>query len=73
MFLIPTVFMLAATINQLIRTVKAKIHNFTGAAKGAGPMWGHWFQFIFAASMAVLAIVLVVEGVKTFSRQTKKN
>ena len=73
MFLIPTVFMLAATLTQLIRTVIAKIHIFTGAAKGAGPMWGHWFQFIFAASMAALAIVLVVEGVKTFSRQTKKN
>ena len=33
--------------------------------------WGNWFQLIFAFAMAVLAIVLVVEGVKTFVAQLK--
>ena len=69
MFFIPTIFMLAATLTQLIRTVIAKINIFTGAAKAAGPMWGHWFQFFFAAAMTVLAIILVIEGIKTFKKQ----
>ena len=72
MFYIPMVFMLAATLTQLIRTVIAKIQIFAGTAKAAGPMWGHWFQFVFAAAMAILAVILVVEGIKTFSKQCKK-
>ncbi|MBR3671599.1 MAG: carbon starvation protein A, partial [Spirochaetia bacterium] len=69
MFFIPTIFMLAATLTQLIRTVIAKINIFTGATKAAGPMWGHWFQFFFAAAMTILAIILVIEGIKTFKKQ----
>ena len=69
MFFIPTIFMLAATLTQLVRTVIAKIKIFTGAAKAAGPMWGHWFQFFFAAAMAILAVILVIEGIKTFKKQ----
>ena len=72
MFIIPTVFMLAATITQLIRTVIAKINIFKGTSKAAGPMWGHWFQFIFAGAMAILAIILIIEGIKTFARHAKK-
>ena len=71
MFLIPTVFMLAATLTQLVLTVIAKVKIFAGITEAKGPMWGHWFQFIFAAAMAVLAVVLVVEGIKTFSKQGK--
>jgi carbon starvation protein len=69
MFFIPTIFMLAATLTQLVRTVIAKIKIFTGAAKAVGPMWGHWFQFFFAAAMAILAVILVIEGIKTFKKQ----
>ncbi len=68
MFYIPMVFMLAATLTSLILTVKAKI-----AMIGAGQaLWGDWFQLVFAAAMAVLAIILVIEGIQTFSRQAKK-
>ena len=70
MFYIPTVFMLAATLTQLIRTVIAKITAMAGGAAGAFH-WGNWFQLIFAAAMAVLAVVLVIEGIKTFSKQLK--
>ena len=35
-------------------------------------MWGHWFQLIFAVAMVVMAITLVIEGVKKY-RQLKKN
>jgi|GEM_PF-4839019 len=34
--------------------------------------WGNWVQLLFATAMAVLAIVLVVEGVKTFILQHKE-
>lgn len=72
MFFIPTVFMLAATLAQLVRTIIVKIKIFTGAAEGQGPMWGHWFQFVFAAAMAGLAIVLVIEGIRTFAKHSAK-
>lgn len=72
MFYIPMAFMLIATLTQLILTV---IKQFGLIAKGsfsaADPAWGHWFQMIFAASMAVLAIILVIEGIKTFAKQAK--
>ena len=76
MFFIPTIFMLAATLTQLVRTVIAKIAAMVGAntpelAQKAFH-WGNWFQLFFAAAMAILAVVLVIEGAKTFSRQCKK-
>ena len=70
MFLIPTVFMLAATLTQLIRTVIAKISAMAAGAKNAFH-WGNWFQLVFASAMAVLAIVLVIQGIKTFSKKQK--
>jgi carbon starvation protein len=67
MFFIPMAFMLSATLTSLVLTVIAKI-NMIGAGKA---MWGDYFQLFFASSMAVLAIILVIEGIKTFSKQTK--
>lgn len=65
MFYIPMVFMLAATLTSLIITVKNKILMI-----GAGQaLWGDWFQLFFAAAMAILAIVLVIEGIQTFRKQ----
>lgn len=65
MFYFPMVFMLAATLCSLVLTVKAKIVMI-----GAGQaLWGDWFQLIFAAAMAILAIILVVEGIQTFKKQ----
>ena len=71
MFIIPMVFMLAATLSQLVLTVFKKISAMAAGAKGAFH-WGNWFQLCFAAAMAVLAVVLVIEGVRTFSKQGKK-
>lgn len=68
MFFIPMVFMLAATLTYLVMTVQKKI-VLIGAG---GAAWGDWFQFIFAAAMAILAIILVVEGVQTFIAQAKR-
>ena len=70
MFIIPTVFMLAATLTNLVMTVIKKIQAMAAGANGAFH-WGNWFQLIFAAAMAGLAVVLVIEGVKTFAAQAK--
>ena len=68
MFYIPMVFMLAATLTSLVLTVKTKI----GMIGGGTAAWGDWFQLLFAAAMAILAIVLVVEGIQTFRAQAAK-
>ena len=66
MFYVPMVFMLAATLSSLLITVKKKLVMI-----GAGEaLWGDWFQLLFAAAMAILAIFLVVEGIQTFKKQT---
>ena len=68
MFFIPMIFMLAATITQLVKTVIAKV----GAVSVPDAFWGDWFQLLFAAAMVILSVILVVEGVATFSKQAKK-
>ncbi len=70
MFYIPMVFMLAATLTSLVLTVIGKIKAMVAGAQGAF-FWGNWFQLIFAAAMAILAVILVIEGVQTFARQKK--
>ena len=71
MFYIPTVFMLAATLTQLVRTVIAKISAMAKGAENAFH-WGNCFQLVFAAAMAILAVILVIEGAKTFKKQAAK-
>ena len=77
MFIIPMIFMLCATLTQLAITIIAKVKGLASGAFAAnvavtGPVWGHWFQLVFAAAMFVLAIILVIEGVQTFAKQSKK-
>ena len=55
------VFMLAATLTSLVMTVKNKLVMIGGGAAA----WGDWFQLVFAAAMAVLAVILVIEGFQT--------
>lgn len=71
MFFIPMIFMLAATLTSLILTIIGKIKGFC-SGNPAALAWGNWFQLIFAAAMAILAIILVIEGIKTFKKQSKK-
>ncbi len=68
MFFVPMIFMLAATLCSLVLTVKTKI----GMISAGGAAWGDYFQCIFAAAMAVLAVILVVEGVTTFKKQAAR-
>lgn len=67
MFFVPMIFMLAATLTSLVLTIKTKI----GMVAAGAAAWGDWFQLIFAAAMAVLAVFLVVEGFQTFKAQKK--
>ena len=67
MFFIPMAFMLIATLTSLIQTCIAKV-TMIGAGEA---LWGDWFQLCFAAAMAILAVILVVEGLQTFSKQSK--
>lgn len=70
MFFVPMIFMLIATLSSLGLTVKAKIAGFMSGAPEA-LAWGNWFQFIFAVALIILAVILVVSGVQTFSKQAK--
>lgn len=70
MFFIPMAFMLAATLTSLVLTMVGKIKAMVMGAQNAF-FWGNWFQLFFAAAMAILAVILVVEGVQTFLKQKK--
>ena len=67
MFFIPMAFMLLATLTSLVQTIIAKF----GMISAGTALWGDWFQLCFAAAMAILAVILVVEGLQTFSKQSK--
>ena len=67
MFFIPMAFMLAATLTSLVQTIIGKF----GMISAGTALWGDWFQLCFAAAMAILAVILVVEGLQTFSKQAK--
>ena len=72
MFFIPMAFMLAATLTQLIYTIIGKVKFIAaGQFTKANPAWGNWFQLFFAAGMTILAVILVCEGVKTFTKSKK--
>ena len=80
MFYFPMCFMLVATLSQLCITVSKKISAIGGYAAAhttaeemaADPLWGHYFQLIFAIAMIVLAVILVIEGINTFRRQAAR-
>ncbi len=68
MFYIPMVFMLCATLTSLVITIIKKF----GVIGGGEAVWGDWFQLVFALAMAVLAVILVLEGINTFKAQAAK-
>ena len=64
MFFIPMIFMLCATLTSLVQTIIKKFQVITTP----DAVWGDWFQLIFALAMTILAIILVIEGIQTFSK-----
>lgn len=67
MFFFPMIFMLGATLTSLAQTISKKI-SLIGAGSA---VWGDWFQLVFAAAMAFLAVILVIQGFQTFTAQKK--
>ena len=61
----PMTFMLLVTLTSLTHTIVSKIKGFANGTLAA-PMWGHWFQLIFAIAMVIMAIILVAEGWKKY-------
>lgn len=68
MFLIPMAFMIVVTICSLCLTIKNQI----GIIKAGGADWGPYAQAILGALLVILAIVLVIEGIQTLTRDKKK-
>lgn len=65
MFLFPMGFMVIVTICSLVLTVKNQI----GIIAAGGADWGPYAQTILGILLIGLALVLVVEGVQTLSKQ----
>ena len=68
MFLIPMAFMIVVTICSLCLTIKNQI----GIIKAGGADWGPYAQAILGALLVILAIVLVIEGIQTLTKDKKK-
>lgn len=71
MFFIPMIFMLVATLSFLVMTIVGKFKLCFGLIAEKAAVWGDWFQLIFALGMVVLAVILIVVGIKTFAKQIK--
>ncbi len=67
MFLLPMAFMIVVTICSLALTVK----NQLGMITAGGADWGPYAQVILGILLILLAIVLVIEGIQTLSKQKK--
>lgn len=73
MFYFPMVFMLCATITMLFMRIRACILDVaSGYANIKTPVWGVWFQLVFAIVMVILALFLVVEAVNAFKAQAAR-
>lgn len=67
MFIIPMVFMLLVTLTSLVFTIITQVGLITS---GTDVTWGV-VRGVIAVLLIILAIDLVVEGVKTLSKQSK--
>ena len=69
MFLFPMAFMLIVTLTSLVFTIITQVNLITS---GADVTWGI-VRGVIAVLLIILAIDLVVEGVRTLSKQAKAN
>ena len=61
--------MLIATLTFLAQKIISLCKVIGGMVADTTPMWGDYFQLVFAIAMFVLAIILIVEGIQTFKKQ----
>ena len=69
MFYFPMFFMLIVTLTSLVFTIKAQIAGI--AAGGEGVVWCY-VRGIIGVLLVILAIDLVVEGIRALSNQKKQ-
>jgi carbon starvation protein len=69
MFYFPMFFMLIVTLTSLVFTIKAQVAGII--AGGEGVVW-FYIRGIIGVLLVILAIDLVVEGVKALSAQKKQ-
>ncbi len=74
MFIFPMIFMLCATLTSLLLTIynnilliAGKVVDAEGAVKVA--TWGDWYTVIWSLGLIVLAVILVITGVKTLAAE----
>ena len=76
MFYFPMCFMLVATITALTITIIGKIKLIAGLVITDGvvskAVWGDWFQMLWSIALVVMAVILVITGVKTLGKQAKE-
>jgi carbon starvation protein len=70
MFYIPMAFMTVATITSLVITFKTKLSELLGGQ--SADALGATLQVIFSAILIVLAVVLVIEGLRTLAKIKKE-
>ena len=71
MFIFPMIFMLCATLTSLVLTIVANIKKIAGLVPDYTANWGDWYTVIWSLGLIVLAVILVVTGVKTLSKEVK--
>ena len=69
MFYFPMFFMLVVTLTSLVFTIKAQVAGII--AGGEGVVW-FYIRGIIGVLLVILAIDLVVEGIKALSAQKKQ-
>ena len=71
MFIFPMIFMLCATLTSLVLTIIANIKKIAGMIPDYVANWGDWYTVIWSLGLVVLAVILVITGVKTLAKEKK--
>ena len=71
MFFFPMIFMLCATLTSLVLTVIANFKKIAGMVPDYTANWGDWYTVIWSLGLIVLAVILVITGIKTLGKEKK--
>ena len=71
MFFFPMIFMLCATLTSLVLTVIANFKKIAGLVPDYTANWGDWYTVIWSLGLIVLAVILVITGIKTLGKEKK--
>ena len=71
MFFFPMIFMLCATLTSLVLTIIANFKKIAGLVPDYTANWGDWYTVIWSLGLIVLAVILVITGIKTLGKEKK--